>query len=50
MDLASIAFISTYKSWHCFTSVKLRKKKLPTKIQLQKSLAACAFAHAPTTI
>ncbi len=27
MDFASIAFISTYKSWHCVTSVEIALKK-----------------------
>lgn len=36
MVLASIAFNSTYKSWHCVTSIKITFKKLLTKIHLQK--------------
>lgn len=27
MDLESIAFISTYKSWHCVTSIEIALKK-----------------------
>jgi hypothetical protein len=36
MDLASIRFISTYKSWHCVTSIKITLKNIANKILLQK--------------
>ena len=40
MDLASTVFISTYKSWHCVTSIKITLKNTAIKIQLQKSKQA----------
>jgi len=52
MDLASIAFISTYKSWHCVTSIKITLKNFTTKLFTYENgypVAAFARCHRAAT-